>query len=187
MCDAGHYMKNKLTIVLSLIITGLLLTLICYIGLKEIELKKYSPETVIYEDIGFYPGYYYVYVFESEKVTVYDFSSYWSKNGFDYFTDPLPQKDEYKVHVYSINEYDWNDIVNTLNKNKYNRIRKNLSVKGITDGGYGYIEVKTCNKSYSFGGYCPEKGNLISSNRYKKIIRELEEEIEQAKERANAY
>ena len=173
-------MNKRLRIIVSLICAGLLLSFGGYILYKEIELNKLSPDTVIYEDINLYPGSYEVYVINSKEITYYNFSKYWSQNKFDFFEYPLPPENQYYTKVYPIDDDQWEYIVNTLNKQKYNRIRKDLSVKGIMDGGYSYIKVISGEKSYLFGGYCPEDGYLISFIRFKKIQSAIKEVIDEA-------
>lgn len=156
------------------VITCILLCAVMLFGSKESELKTASIESITYNDIALFPGYNRVYVISSDEITYYDLTDYWENHSYDYFEDSLPPEGTYYSRSYKINEEQWNFLVNNMKKNKYNQISKNLSANGFDDGGYSYIEVKTDKNSYFFGGFAPEKGYLISNNRFKRISRCIE-------------
>ena len=140
------------------IFIGIILSLLLLNGCKEkkTEPSDLKPDTVTYEVVGSMPPFYEVYVFNSSEIIHYDFTLYWMDNSFNYFKDPLPeQKGKYIKEIYSIEEEEWEEIVNILNVKNFDTFPEDFSAEEeIFDGGSSYIEVLSGQNRYFSGGYC---------------------------------
>lgn len=155
------------------VLTGTILSLIMLSGCKGPTKKEPSdlaPDTVTYSVKTFMPGSYDVYVINSEEIIHYDFFAYWGHHDYEYFSYPLPAEDEYTVKVYSIEESEWEEIVNILNEKNFDTFPEDFSTTyDVMDGGFTYIEVLSGENRYFSGGYCVEEGKEPERESYKEI------------------
>ncbi len=159
------------------------LGIVSFGGCKEIEITEKeavfatdNTDTVTLEQITFYPGSYNVYVIDEQNITHYDFSSYWvnARDGYDYFSDPLPPEGEYGVRVFPVGENGWEDIIKVLNEQGFDELPENLDTEDIIDDGWFCdIEVKTDNERYFSGGYCADIGKPDKHQKFSEIMKTI--------------
>ena len=168
------------------IFIGIFLSLFLLNGCKEkkTEPSDLKPDTVTCKKINLMPGSYDVYVFSSNEIIHYDFTSYWYDHAYDYFTDPLPEESEYTKEIYSIEDYEWEEIVNILNEKNFDTFPEDFSAEEeILDGGAYYIEVLSGQNRYFSGGYCVDYGKDPKRKSYVEIENVLNKVISAAHQR----
>ena len=136
-----------------------------------VEKEDICPDTVTYLSITFdYPSY-NVYVINPETIVHYDLTLYWTdaRDGYNYFEDPLPPKEQFETRVYTTTENGWDEIRSSLNENKFNKLPEDLGAEDVMDGGFSYIEVLSGDDRYFSGGYCVSAGTDSKNKRFSEV------------------
>jgi len=144
-----------------------ILVIILLVTLNGCAGKNYNPsnvEHITLMRVAFFGPEYEVFVITPDyMVKQYDFTLYWINNSFDYFSDPLPPENEYKLTEWQITETSWNNMTEVLRKNRVFRLPDEIApVKGEDFGSY-YIEVAANGITHKSGGY----GATYTNNHYK--------------------
>ena len=112
--------------------------------------QKISPEKITYISADYFSGNCVVYVISPGKIDYYDWSSGW-RNGNNWF-DAEPWMYQSSWVQYTLDDDEWNSIVDTLNENGFSGLPEDLSVEDVMDGGSSTIEVLTSSDRFISGG-----------------------------------
>ena len=122
-----------------------------------------------------------VFVVSSEyAVEYYDFTTYWTQNVYDYFSDPLPPENEYTSSELRITEDDWNQIVEALRQNRFLALPETLRPVNGYDFPTIYIEIEAGGVVHKSGGYGAGYNGDRLSRRFKNILDVIEACLEVA-------
>ena len=164
------------TLAIIILILVLLLTLLgCSAKPADlVDVKKITLQSIILD-----PADYKVFVITPNyMVSQYDFTAYWIYNIFDYFSDSLPNENEYSYSEWRITEDSWNYIVEALGQNLFFELPEDISLKNGEDYPIYYIEVEANGITHKSGGYGAGYNKDKAGSRFKNILNAITESLD---------
>jgi len=116
-------------------------------------------------------------------ITHFDFTDYCYDKSFDFFSEPLPNKSEYKMTTWLINEEIWEEMIKIINENDFFSLPTNIPpVDGVDFASY-YIAVTSKGNTHKSGGYGAGYGKDNASRRFRNIYYQLLELLNDSKQK----
>ncbi len=98
----------------------------------------------------------------------YSFNGSWN-TGCDLFAGELPPEDEYTVSEYKITQESWDRLVESLSKERFMSLPKNLQKGIVFDGATLCIQVETSSGTHKVESWMPSNGDGLAQKRFDRV------------------